>query len=587
MRPFIRDLDRVVERAADNFEKRMRKALSDGMGADATRIGESVGDKLGAGVDRKMRGKLGDKNASPWVAISSAFASALDNGISSLPAEVKVALVAGIVAALPIVSGALATAVSAGTAAGVAGLGTLLAFQYEQVSERGIRFAEDLRLRFITAASSFVPAVLQAMDTVEDRMEQLGPLLNRIFAKGATFVAPLTEGLLDFLEQFLSGVDDALGDSSGFVQEFAAGLRTLGFALGEVLRILAGTGDSGRKAFRDLVFFVGILMLNLAQLIALLTELYGLVRQIAEVAGAFQPLIGMIIQSSDQAAGATGIMVARNRELTESTDDVVKMTAEEEKRLKDLKKALDDASDATYGIIDSQIDFEESLDRIADALKDNGATLDFETDKGRENAREFLKGLKAAEEETLAYVATGKLSAQQAAQFYDQQIESLRKVAIEGGLTALQFDTLYGDIIKVAELKLDAAAMGIINTEAELSDATKQARELWNQLQRIKSFRLPAQGTRPFSEYADGAVVHAPTVGVFGEAGPEVIIPLTKPQRAAQLLQQSGLDRMFGGGGTTVNVYVGNEQLDARTYSIVEQNNTALSNSVTFGARGL
>jgi hypothetical protein len=34
-------------------------------------------------------------------------------------------------------------------------------------------------------------------------------------------------------------------------------------------------------------------------------------------------------------------------------------------------------------------------------------------------------------------------------------------------------------------------------------------------------------------------------------------------------------------------VFVGNEQLDARTYRIVTDNNAALSNSLSFGSRGL
>lgn len=42
-------------------------------------------------------------------------------------------------------------------------------------------------------------------------------------------------------------------------------------------------------------------------------------------------------------------------------------------------------------------------------------------------------------------------------------------------------------------------------------------------------------------ELADGAVVHSRTLTYVGEAGPEAVIPLMRPRRAAQLAEQSGL----------------------------------------------
>lgn len=56
---------------------------------------------------------------------------------------------------------------------------------------------------------------------------------------------------------------------------------------------------------------------------------------------------------------------------------------------------------------------------------------------------------------------------------------------------------------------------------------------------------------------ARGAIVDRPTLGVFGEAGPEVVVPLSNPRRARQLADASGLTGMLippvgAGGGTTV-----------------------------------
>ncbi|MFJ6565732.1 hypothetical protein ACIQMV_39070 [Streptomyces sp. NPDC091412] len=56
---------------------------------------------------------------------------------------------------------------------------------------------------------------------------------------------------------------------------------------------------------------------------------------------------------------------------------------------------------------------------------------------------------------------------------------------------------------------------------------------------------LPA-GVRKYLPFADGGIVLGPTHALIGEAGPEVVIPLTKPRRAAQLAAQSGLLDMLG-----------------------------------------
>lgn len=56
----------------------------------------------------------------------------------------------------------------------------------------------------------------------------------------------------------------------------------------------------------------------------------------------------------------------------------------------------------------------------------------------------------------------------------------------------------------------------------------------------------------PITPYADGGIVNKPTYGVFGEAGPEVILPLSKPKRMIELLttalQQTGQMPEFADG---------------------------------------
>jgi hypothetical protein len=56
--------------------------------------------------------------------------------------------------------------------------------------------------------------------------------------------------------------------------------------------------------------------------------------------------------------------------------------------------------------------------------------------------------------------------------------------------------------------------------------------------------------------FARGGVVDQATLGVFGEAGREVIIPLEKPARARELAEQSGLDKILATNPDGSPVYV-------------------------------
>ncbi|MDI9829681.1 phage tail tape measure protein [Streptomyces sp. KAU_LT] len=64
-------------------------------------------------------------------------------------------------------------------------------------------------------------------------------------------------------------------------------------------------------------------------------------------------------------------------------------------------------------------------------------------------------------------------------------------------------------------------------------------------VQKVKS-GIPSS-VRKYLPFAKGGIVYGPTHALIGEAGPEVVIPLTNPKRAVQLVQQSGLLGILAG----------------------------------------
>jgi hypothetical protein len=65
--------------------------------------------------------------------------------------------------------------------------------------------------------------------------------------------------------------------------------------------------------------------------------------------------------------------------------------------------------------------------------------------------------------------------------------------------------------------------------------------------------------------YAAGGVVSQPTFAMISEAGPEAIVPLNDPTRAAQVMGQAGLiplaENMMAGAGLNVTVFLGTKQI--------------------------
>jgi phage-related protein len=109
-----------------------------------------------------------------------------------------------------------------------------------------------------------------------------------------------------------------------------------------------------------------------------------------------------------------------------------------------------------------------------------------------------------------------------------------------------------------------------------------------NNLDRLLPFDLPRI---PF--LARGAIINKPMTAVLGEAGREVVIPLTDPARARQLAVESGLLDLLGGGGlggappVYVHVYLGDEEIMSRVDSRVGSALDDQARELTFGSRGV
>lgn len=89
---------------------------------------------------------------------------------------------------------------------------------------------------------------------------------------------------------------------------------------------------------------------------------------------------------------------------------------------------------------------------------------------------------------------------------------------------------------------------------------------------------------------ASGALVNAPTLAVVGEAGPEAVVPLSDPAKAAAVAQKTGLldilgSRMGNVGNTLVKVYLGTREITDILNVQIDKKMSDQANELAYGTR--
>lgn len=580
-KPFARELGRELGRILATVEKTVVAKQSE-------QIGEKISASVGDGIRRnktKTTAALGETlkdSTGLFETFGKGIIDTIDDGLSGLPAELKLAIGVALAGTLPLVVSFGASLVAAlGT--GIASGGTLFAaFQFEEVQDRFTTLVSSLRKTFLGDGRSFLGPVFDAFDMVEDRSADLAPIVSRILTSGSEALGPLVDGLLRFSENFLSGFADSLENADEFAVIIADGIATIGTEFGELFAVITANENS-KQALQDLLDLTAFLVDETTGLIDVFLDLYDVTKFLATQ-------FNLLYQLNTLSNGALGQTEILYKDLKVGTDDfalgvrgTLTPLEAEEKALKELAKQMDEYTNATFEALDIEISFEEKLDDLTASLKKNGDELRLTEPAGRANARALqalAKEAIAARDNTL--LLTG--SQTEAEAVYQAHVAKIYAAGAAYKLTKDEINKLIVGLNSIPAPKLTADTKGF---NAAIDASIARIREL----NRLMGFR-PAEigsdirGGYQYKGYADGGIFDSPTVGMFGEAGREVIIPTTKPRRAAELIQQSGLGDMFGSGSTNVNVYIGNQQIDAYIDDRVNRQMSQTARSMSYGSRG-
>jgi len=595
-KPFAQELGKELGR--------ILKAVENG---PARKTGEKLGKELGEGATEsfeksfKPSGKSSTSSSTRTSFFSDLFnvdvnsfggrmaqglIDGLDDGLSGLPAEIKIGLAAAAIAAAPFIAG-FAGVIAGGlttsllTVFGV-GLSVAIVSRLTIVQTAWKQTLTALGNIAVQAAQPIVGPILTAFNRIQDRAEFLAPEFERFFSVASRAIVPLTDGVLDLAENALPFLTSSLTNVDKFANVLAKGLGGIGTAVGRAFDIIANDDDA-LAALDDMLRLIVGLVNFAGKLLKFFIDVNGAIKDVIETLDVFNIVefnkgLNDGIRETDDFAGAL-------KGLFSSTTSEAEAMEELNKQLDDYISAIDDAWSA-------DIDFEQSLDDLTESLKENGRTLDINSQKGRDN-QSALKDAAIAlvEQRKQTILLTGDTEAANAT--FETNRQRLIDAAIAGGLTRAAFDDLTAAILSVPPPvvtgvsatsleNIRLAGVYALNAAGALALLISQARGL-------SSISIPApyygQGPGGTQQYADGGIFNKPTLGVFGEAGEEVLIPTTRPGRAAQLISQSPmLSSMMS---PNVNVYIGNQQIDAYIDSRVARSQTATARGLSYGSRSL
>ena len=149
----------------------------------------------------------------------------------------------------------------------------------------------------------------------------------------------------------------------------------------------------------------------------------------------------------------------------------------------------------------------------------------------------------------------------------------------------------FGDILIIVTgiaaglIRTFAGAISIIKRVADALDILFGKTQKFGGISSIGSaVNRAAQAALP--HFANGGITSGPSLA--GEAGPEAVIPLNNPVRAAQVAEQAGLSGLIGGAANTVlYVTIDGQQLQGRIDRTVRAGNAGLARQLSNGPRGL
>jgi predicted nucleic acid-binding Zn-ribbon protein len=383
---------------------------------------------------------------------SSSLTSAFEGGIG--PAEVVPALAA----LAPLIGGVISAGIIGG--AGVGGVigGVLLAARDARVKAAGTELGQNLLGQLTKDADVFIGPVLRNIGKIEAAFGSLNGQIKNIFGGSAGFLDPLVNGAIGGIRGILGGIEALVAKGKPVIDALGQSFTTIGSAVGSALKTIAGGSESAATALNDFANDVAVVIKGVGWAVRGLTELYNamMLPTHLETEWFFKWKTGI-----DYMAAKTPVASAAVDALGNVLPSVVKgmLSAGEAAgkaglQMQTFADKMDEAAAKGRGLYDSQTDVAQAIADTTKAVKENGRTLDLNTQKGRDNRKALSDLAGKLEENFKGYVKVGIGSSEASARANDARATFIR-VATQMGATKTQAGALADEMGLIKTKKID------------------------------------------------------------------------------------------------------------------------------------
>jgi hypothetical protein len=298
--------------------------------------------------------------------------------------------VLGIVAAAaaPGIGATIAGAVVGGVGIGGIVGGVALAAKDPRVQAALVGVRSTITKELTTAAQPFVDVSIKGIHQIGDAVEKID--FKSIFADAAQNAGPLIDGVATAVTALGKGIADVEHNAGPVIKELGAEIGNIGKSIGSGLTSLSHDSREGASAMHEL-----FMMIN-----GTVDATFALVNGLSKTYGALQKISGGGLLNTFDAIGSASAKVAgRTRDIaTEAAravpvlDKYGRAVLTDGASLNEMAQASFTAANAQLGLFGDLTSVARAQVNAAKAARENGRTLDANTEKGRNN-RDALTAL--------------------------------------------------------------------------------------------------------------------------------------------------------------------------------------------------
>lgn len=371
----------------------------------------------------------------------------------------------------------------------------------------------------------FLVSTRTVLDSITDEMPRLGDAIGGFFttiASNADDIAEAFEGVVSVMSGLIGFAADLTNAFTDLFNKMREGFGLAGDALSPVvqglrdvdqlLKDIAGSQQGGIKSPFDFIApGGGISRDDLGgapgpfSFLAPFSAGSALIDETGKAAGRASDNMLKLVGATGDAAGATQALADRQDLLEIQLETTSNQLDEGRDALDRLKEGLFGSANLTLNLRDAQRAYEESVDSAMETIAENGATLDINTEKGRENQESIDAITSSTHEQIQAMIESGK-STKEITEFTRQARKDFIKAAEAAGLEAGEARNLADQLglvpseVKTKAELIDEATHKIEALEARIAELEREI----NIRVRITQTRIEAG-----SAFGGGAFAHS------------------------------------------------------------------------------